>query len=424
MAPLRVLIFESDATGHRLQHVRVCVEAIADLDVEIVFATSATTPGSDEFRTHVAPVLHRVTVDASFEAADGASPWQMATRRAAECAAAVERHRPDHVYVLYADGLAQITGIARLVGRARRHRRVEYEGILMRGRFAYPHRSWPDAVRARAWLAATALSPFDILHFLDPIPYERIVQHGGRLATRARLIPEPVEPPTITSRDEARRRLRLPPEGRIVCCPGGLDQRKGVDRLIRAFAACQGTLRPDDRLLLIGRVHESIREAIQATSDLRQCGRIILRDEFVSDEDLHHAISAADVVAAPYPRHIGSSGIVVRAVALERLVLASDFGWIGMVASRFGLGPTCDCRDDGAIARSLSAALAASPSYRPSAAARRFARYHTKANYEAHLARRLRQRLGHGSVRDLCAWDWVLQASAETPATTSAHGEA
>ena len=417
MASLRVLIFENDATGHRLQHVRVCVEAIADLDVEIVFATSASTPGSQEFRTHIPPVRDRITVDASFIGTDGASPWGSATGRASACAAAVERHRPDHVYVLYADGLAQISGMARLIGRAHRREQVEYEGILMRGRFAYPRRSWRDAFVGRAWLAATSLSPFDIFHFLDPIPYERIVLHAGRLSAKARLIPEPVEPPTIASRDEARRLLSLPPEGRIVCCPGGLDQRKGVDRLIRAFAACQGALRPDDRLLLVGRVHESIREAIRATQDLQQSGRIILRNEFVSDEDLHRAIAAADVVAAPYPEHIGSSGIVVRAAALERMVLASNFGWIGMVADRFGLGPTCDCRDDEAIARLLPVALAASESYRPSPAALRFTRYHTKANYGAHLARRLRQRLGYDSGQELREWDWVLQAPPDDPTT-------
>jgi len=417
MASLRVLIFENDATGHRLQHVRVCVESIADLDVEIVFATAASTPASEEFRTHVTPVLDRMTVDASFEAFDGASSWRWATSRVLECAAAVERHKPDHVYVLYADGFAQISGIARLIGRVHRREQVEYEGIMMRGRFAYPRLSWPDSLSARASLAAASLSHFDILHFLDPIPFERIVLRGGRLAARARLIPEPVEPPMAASREEARRQLNLPPEGRIICCPGRLDERKGVDRLVRAFAACAGTLRSDDRLLLFGRVDESIRDAIQATRDLQQRGQIILRDAFVSDEDLHRAIAAADVVAASYPRHVGSSGIVVRAAVLERMVLASDFGWIGMVADRFGLGPTCDCRDDAAIARLLPVALAASESYRPSPAALRFTQFHTKANYGAHLARRLRQRLGHDGPRDLCEWDWVLQAASSGVAT-------
>lgn len=408
---LRVLIIESDGTGHRLQHVRVCVQAIADLGVEIVFATGASIPETDEFRIHITPVLHRITIDASLAEADGESPWRSAVTRVSEFIAAVERHRPNHVYILYADGFAQVTGAARRVGRARFPKSIECEGILMRGRFAYPRTSWADALVARVWLAATSASPIDILHFLDPIPYQRVLQRGGRLAMKARLIPEPVEPLTVLDRQDARRRLNLPLEGRIVCCPGGLDARKGVDRMIRVFAVASGQLRVDDRLLLVGRVDASIREAIHQARELIERGRIIIRDRVVSDEDLHRAIAAAHVVATPYPRHIGSSGIVVRAAALERMVLASDFGWVGMVTSRFGLGLTCDCGDDAAIGRLLPVALTASESYRPSPAARRFTRFHTQANYGAHLTKRLRQRLGHDGVEEICEWDWVLQAT-------------
>lgn len=408
-AAFRVLILENDGTGHRLQHVRVCTQAIVDLGVEVVLATGASIPGTDEFRTHITPVLDRITLDASLATADRAPSWRAATTRMSEYLAAIRRHRPDHVYTLYADGLAQVAGAASILGGPRLPRSVEWEGILMRGRFAYPSTSWTDPVFARAWLAATSATPIDILHFLDPIPFERVVGRGGRLASKARLIPEPVEPMAVSDRRDARRALGLPLEGRIVCCPGGLDARKGVDRMLRAFRSAAGRLRSDDRLLLIGRVDASIGKALGEARGLIERGRIILREGVVSDADLHRAIAAAHVVAATYPRQVGSSGIVVRAAALERIVLASDYGWLGMVAGRFGLGLTCDCGDDAAIAELLPRVLDASESYAASAAARRFSRFHTEANYVAHLTRRLRQRLGLGDAEPQVGWEWVLR---------------
>lgn len=410
MASMRVLILESDASGHRLQYVRVCVQAIADLGVEIVFATNSSTPRTDEFRTHIGPVIDRITIDPSLNTDEVGTALRSATTRVMEYGAAMKRHSPDHVYVPYADGFAQISGLGRLFGQSRCPDSVVSEGILMRGRFAYPRDSWRDGLFGHAWLTATSLSPIDILHFLDPIPYERIMERGGRLAAKARLIPEPVEAPTVFDRQEARRHLGLPAEGRLLCCPGVLGERKGVDRLIRAFAAASATLRPDDCLLLIGRVDDAVREAIRQARGLEERGRIILREGVASDADLHRAMAAAHVVAAPYPRHTGSSGTVVRAAALERMVLSSDFGWLGMVTNRFKLGLTCDCRDDAAIARSLPIALEASESFRASPAARRFAQFHTQVNFEHHLARRLRERLGRDAYGEARTWDWVLQA--------------
>jgi glycosyltransferase involved in cell wall biosynthesis len=285
---------------------------------------------------------------------------------------------------------------------------MEIEGILMRGRFAYPAQRPRDRIFARAWLAATTRSPFDILHHLDPIPYEAIMARGGRLAARSRLIPEPVEPVQQVDRVDARRRLCLPEDGRLICCPGWLDTRKGVDRLIRAFAAAQ--LAGTDRLLLAGRMEPAIRSVLDAHAELQRAGRLIAREGCLSDEELHLSMSAADLVCTPYPRHIGSSGIIVRAAALQRMVLASDFGWVGMIVARFGLGMTCDCRDDDALASALPAALARSSAFRPTDAAARFTQFHTHENFAAHISARLRQRVGTAPSTALRTWDSVIRA--------------
>jgi glycosyltransferase involved in cell wall biosynthesis len=110
--------------------------------------------------------------------------------------------------------------------------------------------------------------------------------------------------------------------------------------------------------------------------------------------ELQTALAAMDVVCTPYPAHIGSSSIVLRAAAAGRPVVGSDTGWVGETVRRFSLGRVCDVRAPGALARALADALDATSSYAMTDAARRLVAYHTVENYQAHWTARLRERLG------------------------------
>ena len=404
----RLLIYEPNPRGHRLQHVRLLLEAVAGLPVEAVVALGAGAGDTDEFAVHLAPALappalagRDVRVDASVEI-DASSPLAAARSGLAALRAAVARHRPDRVYVPYADGLAQVAGLARLAGRdplrpARGAGRPVAEGLLMRGRFAYPPDGPLDRLKGRAWLAATAASPFDVMHHLDPLPHAEIARRGGRLASRSRVIPEPVEPLDDPGRAEARRRLGLPEGGRWVGCVGRLDRRKGIDLLLAAFAEADraGRVGPDDRMLLMGRADPEVAALLAGPHRrLVEAGRVVVVDRYVSEAELEWGVCALDVVATFYPRHVGSSGVVVRAAAAGRATLGSDYGWIGYAVGRFGLGRTCRPGDAPAAAAALGDLLDASADFALPDAGRRFVGFHTAANYRAHWTADLRGSLG------------------------------
>ena len=188
------------------------------------------------------------------------------------------------------------------------------------------------------------MAPFTILHQLDPIPFTALKNRGGALGDRSRLIPEPVEAIQKIEMVEARCRLGIPVDGRYVACMGSLDVRKGTHLLIQAFARAK--LQSNDRLLLIGNLHQDVRSLITHTiAALLRDGRLILIDRYVSDETLGMGLNAADVVCTPYPKHVGSSGIVVRAAAVGKPILASDYGWVGAIVPAFQLGTTCPVGD-------------------------------------------------------------------------------
>ena len=275
---------------------------------------------------------------------------------------AIERFRPQHVYVPAADHLTQMMSIRgdrrRLAGD------VEMEGLMMRGGFAYPSRGWRQWTQDRLSLAAIERSPWTILHYADPIPHEMLLSRGGSISHRLHLLPDPVESNPWIDRVVARRRLGVPEGGRYLGSVGLMDERKGIDRLLTAFA--NAPLEPDDRLLLVGQSSRAVRDLLRGSmADLVRAGRIIAIDRYVDNEEFSAAISALDVVCTPYPQHIGSASVVIRAAAAGRPVVSSTFGWVGMVVRRFDLGWSCDVSDSAALASTLVVGLERSRHFGP-----------------------------------------------------------
>lgn len=406
---MRVLIFEPDHGGHRLTMVRNMLAGLLPLTGDIVVTTNQNAPQSAEFAAQLAPLANRIQIDAVLTHIVG-SPLAHARHKLRSFRETIRRLQPDHIYVPYADGLTQLLAVARCLGRSPIPRHVESEGLLLRGGFAYPQPNLRSAVQSQLSRRLIAIAPWTIVHYLDPIPFELILQHGGALACRSRLMPDPVEIPANSDRVAARRQLGIPEDGRYISCVGTLDGRKGIDLLVAAFAAAN--LAPTDRLLLLGRVAPEIKPLLEQTfAHLVRAGRIILFDRYVSDDDLTAGVVAADLVCTPYPRHIGSASIVIRAAAAGRPVLGSDFGWIASVTDRLKLGTTCRVTDSAAFVAAMKKALDNAGAYQLSEAGRRFVEFHSLPNFNACWAARLRERLGLPPAPAERTWQWVIEAA-------------
>jgi len=219
-----------------------------------------------------------------------------------------------------------------------------------------------------------------------------------------------VQPIKVRETVEARRRLGLPLSGRYIASLGNLDARKGIHLLLQAFA--QAKLASNDRLLLIGKPSPEIRTLINTQmGPLVRDERLILIDDYVSDETFNFGMCAADVICTPYPRHIGSSGIVVRAVATGKPILASDYGWVGAVVSAFKLGTTVPVHDLGTFAEQIVKSLDNAESFRLTEGGRRFGAFHTIQNFSTHITARIQMRLGQGEPNHKMQWSQVMAAA-------------
>ena len=365
-----VLVFEDVPDGHHLVYVRHLVDALDQRGVRPVLALTKGVLGSDHYARMLASVADRFDIELVAEGT-GQRLVTRHLRRARILFRALATHRPRHAVVPYLDGIGFVLpALAGLARWSRRHT-ASVDALVMRvplgnGRSARGKRL--------ALISLLALGVIDRLHAIDELSHAALVRSAGPWRARVVFTPDPVLNPPVPDDDPAvlRAELGLPPQRRILLCIGMLSERKGISALVRA--ATSATWPADATLLLVGKIHDGIRDALEtpAVEAAVAAGSVIVREGFASPEDYARYLKAADAISAIYVGHVGSSGVVVEAAASDVPVVAVDEGWIGHVVRRHGLGVLVDALDPDTV----TAAFDASRGQRPADAAGFLARRH------------------------------------------------
>jgi D-inositol-3-phosphate glycosyltransferase len=157
---------------------------------------------------------------------------------------------------------------------------------------------------------------------------ELITDLGVR-GSRATVIPFGINnavPNTHLTPSAAKRRLGIREGDRAILFFGNIAPYKGLEHLIGAYR--QIVAGPDDyRLIIAGRPNceeywRGIREAIR---DDVQTGRVLLRADYIPNDETEVYFKAADVLVLPY-KHIYQSGVLFLGQSFGLPVLAADVG--------------------------------------------------------------------------------------------------
>jgi glycosyltransferase involved in cell wall biosynthesis len=127
---------------------------------------------------------------------------------------------------------------------------------------------------------------------------------------------------------EARCELGISLQEQVFLCIGFIQPHKGFDRVIRAFNA----VNPEGATLyIVGSLRLVYDGTLNYLRLLRFLAagnpRVVVIEQFVSDQEFDTWIAACDYIVAPY-REIWSSGIVARAKLFGKKVIASNVGGI------------------------------------------------------------------------------------------------
>ena len=153
---------------------------------------------------------------------------------------------------------------------------------------------------------------------------------------------------------EARQRLKLEPENKVILFFGNIAPYKGLEFLIEAFETVANE-DPSVRLVIAGRprgpkAYWKQMRAIIAGS--RHSDRIIQKIGYVTDDDTEFYFKAADVLILPYVQ-IFQSGVLFLSYSYGLPVIATDVGSLKEEIFEGRTGRVCEPKNAGALARSI-----------------------------------------------------------------------
>jgi glycosyltransferase involved in cell wall biosynthesis len=218
-------------------------------------------------------------------------------------------------------------------------------GILFRPTLVnYPAHSVKEMLNA--WRKNLTLKLFvknkslDSLFNLDPFATKFIQQNWQ--TNKVKFLPDPVQVyPSTKSVEDFRKQLNIEPNRKVFLIFGFLDSRKGISEVMEAIAKIDREKASKGTLLIVGPWEESERNKFDSTiSEILQSSdfQIIIKDEFVQDEDIQSYFEVSDYILALYTKHIGMSAIMVRAAAAQKPFLTHNFGLMGKIVSENQLG--------------------------------------------------------------------------------------
>lgn len=161
-------------------------------------------------------------------------------------------------------------------------------------------------------------------------------------------------PETEVGGDEARRRLGIAQEARVILFFGNIAPYKGLEYLIDAFQQV-GAKDPFCRLVIAGNpkncdAYWRVLQGMLQAHGFRD--RIIQRIQYIPDEETEVYFKSADILVLPY-RHIYQSGVLSLGYSFGLPVIASDVGALREDIVEGRTGYMCKPEDPTDLARTI-----------------------------------------------------------------------
>jgi glycosyltransferase involved in cell wall biosynthesis len=153
------------------------------------------------------------------------------------------------------------------------------------------------------------------------------------------------------SREDARNRLSLPAQSKVMLFFGFVREYKGLMCLIEALPAVCKRL-PDAKLLVVGDFFDDKQKYLRRIKELGIADMVAVYDSYIPDRDVGTYFTAADLVMLPY-ESASQSGIVQIAYAFNKPVVVTSVGGLAEVVEDGRTGFVVPPKNPGALAEAV-----------------------------------------------------------------------
>jgi len=126
------------------------------------------------------------------------------------------------------------------------------------------------------------------------------------------------------SKIEARKKLELPQDEKIILFFGFIRKYKGLDLLLEAMSIVKEKA-PAIKLMIAGEFYEDQKPYLQIIDRYNLKDSLVMRTEFIPDSDVKYFLCAADAVIQPY-RNATQSGVTPLAYHFEKPMVVTNVG--------------------------------------------------------------------------------------------------
>jgi glycosyltransferase involved in cell wall biosynthesis len=126
------------------------------------------------------------------------------------------------------------------------------------------------------------------------------------------------------AKKQAREKLSLPPNDKIILFFGFIRKYKGLDLLLEAMND-ERIRQSSIKLLIAGEFYDNKKDYDTLITQLSIADQLILRTDFIADSEVSYYLSAADFVIQPY-RNATQSGVTPLAYHFEKPMLVTNVG--------------------------------------------------------------------------------------------------
>jgi glycosyltransferase involved in cell wall biosynthesis len=164
----------------------------------------------------------------------------------------------------------------------------------------------------------------------------------------------------IVPLDEARRHLGLPLNEPIILFFGFIRHYKGLDMLLQAISLpVLKELKPT--LVVAGEFYQDSKPYLAQIQDLGIASQVVLRTEFVRDDEVRYYCCAADFIIQPY-RSATQSGVTPLAYHFEKPMVVTNVGGLPAMVKEGVTGMIAE-PDPSSIAQKIADAFAIGPAH-------------------------------------------------------------
>lgn len=326
-----MMIFEPRLEGHHISWLRYISEDFLSADFEITWAVDCRNDEKNTIRRELQALLPKVKAISLYDQTGnlrGGSKINAMAECFSECGA-------DAVFANCFDEIASNVLRSAAVGiDPPPSLKGRISGVYLRPRF----------LENTFWLPGNMVKALGFHRLCRSGWFKCIFMTDGRLLASVRKrceksvlyeLPDPWSGKFSHDKKYARKVLGISPDAFVFLQYGVGDRRKGLHLVVRALS----NIPPSSKVILLcaGQVtrHRDVKKGLEF---LKQRNMVRSIDRFVSETEESLCFCAADVVLLPYIKHFGSSGVLSRAAAAGKMVIASDEGLIAHLVRTHNLG--------------------------------------------------------------------------------------